>query len=70
MSGRDSKNLAGLRWGADTLISMPEPVTPGQPVLKSFGALGMTIYGWQHDFNEAQHEMLVTPFFGPPPGAM
>lgn len=57
--------LGDTQWASDVLVSMPDAESPRLPVLRNFGGIGMTVYGWQHMLDEDTHEMLSLPYFRP-----
>lgn len=62
MAGPD---FIGIAWGADTDISMPEPLT--RSGLVDMGGFTFTIRGIAHDFTEADREVYLIPTFAPDP---
>lgn len=54
-------------WGADTPISLPEPLDPDRPALVAFGGFAFTAGGIAHDLTEAERDQLATPYFAPAP---
>jgi hypothetical protein len=62
-----SELSAQISWGADTAISMPEPLAAQRPGLVPMGGFTFTIRGIAHDFTEADRETYLIPTFGPDP---
>jgi hypothetical protein len=54
-------------WGADTAISIPEPLPSDRTVYVDMGAFGFTLRGLVHNFNEADRMAYLLPTFVPDP---
>jgi hypothetical protein len=56
---------SGISWGADTDVSIPEPLH--RRSLVDMGGFCFTIRGIAHDFTEADRETFLIPTFAPDP---
>lgn len=56
-----------VSWGADTEISMPEPLSVSKVVYVDMGGFAFTLSGLTHDFNETDRETYLIPTFAPEP---
>ena len=57
----------GISWGADTPISMPEPITADRVIYKDMGGFCSTTYGIGHNFTRSDLEVFTNPIFSPAP---
>jgi len=55
--------MAGLFWGANVPVSMPEPSK--HAILVDMGATGFTRYGLNHNLSSADLAALQQPTFAP-----
>lgn len=56
-----------VSWGADTDISIPEPLPAGRTVYVDMGGFAFTLRGLAHNFSESDRESYLIPTFAPDP---